>query len=237
MQINRRELLRFFDETPYPARGRDSETFGASVSAVTGLIGEELVLNLFLHYWKRNQSRFGRLRKLDTRCRSAIDKCCFDAWLVRKLNGRDRELFQVEVKNWSYHSVNMKRRYAADMPNWQKVDVAQRNWIACIERNKSETKLKKVMGTMHMPDGVEDGLPQRPLLCIWAPVLPPNKTRLRPFFKFQCPKHPLNGLRVFSASLYLHSLTTRTIGLTLNGVRRRLQLMQDLGVMADRTAT
>lgn len=233
MELNRTELLRFFDEKPVEARNENGQTFGSSVSAVTSLIGEDLLLDLFFHYWLRHKSQHGCLRRLATPCCAAVGQGRLDAWIVRNRNGQNQDLFQVEVKNWTYHSVNMRRHLGAEASAPDVVEVAHNNWTACVEKNKDNRKLNKVMKEMRCPQEGFAGLISHPLLCIWAPVLPPTSCASVPFFKFQCEGHILNGLWVFSASLYLRSLDIPSVELPLEGVVHRFSLLENLGAVPD----
>src|SRR5437867_11663435 len=96
MRFRRLALLDFYDDPQSELFAADGR--GSHVSAITGLIGEDLILGLLLHYWK---SQGDSARVISYQCtQGTIKGVRLDAWVIKN----DGELFQVEVKNWSAHS-------------------------------------------------------------------------------------------------------------------------------------
>lgn len=231
MQIERRATLDFFDATSRDTPVLD-ETPGSHVSALTGVIGEDLILGLFLHFWESSAPRAGHVGVLQYQCRSAGDGRKLDAWLKR-VDAQDRikELFQVEVKNWCYHSFAMLRQSLQADANVENVArVARSNWETCIAQQRNRDSLAKVKCEMRRPETATRRTPITPLLCMWAPLTPPGARQLRPFWKLNCNGHYLNGVTFFSASLYLRSIETKTLKLRMPRAEKRLQLLEELGV-------
>lgn len=231
MQIERRATLDFFDATSRDAPVLD-ETPGSHVSAVTGVIGEDLILGLFLHFWEKSQPRAGRVGLQQYQCRSANDGRKLDAWLKRvDAQNQINELFQVEVKNWCYHSFAMLRQSLQADANAEDVkQVARSNWETCIAKQRNRDSLAKVKCKMRRPETATRRTSITPLLCMWAPLMPPGARQLRPFWKLNCDGHYLNGVTFFSASLYLRSIKTKTLKLQMPRAEKRLRLFQELGV-------
>src|SRR5260370_611381 len=99
MNFKRTKLITFYDQPR--AWATEVEGRGSHVSAITGLIGEDLIIGLLRHFWC---SEGASSKILSYQCYPGTQKGeRLDAWLLREYQG-EHWLFQVEVKNWSGHS-------------------------------------------------------------------------------------------------------------------------------------
>lgn len=232
MRVNREAILEFFDVTPNYEEQMGA-TFGSHVSAISGLIGEDLVLGLFLHFWNRNRQQEGTLSLLDYRCLALDSGRRLDAWLaLNRADGRVNapvELLKVEVKNWSYHSIGMRQTLPIDADNEETLRVSRRNWNLCIEAPRNQESVYKVIEDMRAPEGC-DAAPHRPVLCFWAPIFHEPQGQVVPYFAIERADHPLSGTSIFSASLYLRTLDDEFLEIPMPRVDERLGFLQNMGI-------
>jgi len=165
MQINRLALLNLFDREL--EGGEDAPGgIGAHVSAITGVIGEDLILGLLCKYWQDNGYN---AQTVSYQCRAAQGRKKLDAWVARTGNGERNCLFQVEVKNWSFHSYGMRRPLNPEADGKVLNQIAGTNWNVCIEALRNRNALDKVMLPMVRPQGYAADIPWQPLLAFWCP--------------------------------------------------------------------
>jgi hypothetical protein len=97
VRFDRQRLLRFYDTWD------TDERMGSHVSAITGLLGEDLVLALLRAYW---EGEGYESEILGYQCKGpGLKGNRLDAWLLRKKR-REQILFQTEIKNWAAYSTN-----------------------------------------------------------------------------------------------------------------------------------
>ena len=244
-KLKKSKLLELYDVR----RIGDKDT-GSPITAITSLIGEDLVLGLLALYFKET----GRAlrHQPDYRCTSGQQRGPWlDAWLLTKKG----ELFQAEVKNWCASAIggvsvdggleprstrrNQRRRYT-----W--FEAAESNRERYLNRKDVAAKVWKVLVPMKQPRG----WPRRkskPLLAFWSPVAPPGAKKekdLKPFFQvktsefraiigksgLKLPKKCFSTVWIFSASNYLRSLKRReTIEIPMQRVQGRLEELRIVG--------
>lgn len=210
--INIDKLLSFYDKIPDDDRNR-----GAIVSAITGLIGEDLILGLLKHCFNRRikilsgqpkgiQGLHGHQKKLD-------------AWIL--IDGKD--LYQVEIKNWSAWSKNGE---PVDEENLGETGDQNRESYLYTTNTKDAERVWKVLRPMQLPEykKYQNFMP-KPFLAFWCPILP--ATIETPFSNFSIKnkrilesidstgfpkdlKKVYKTVSIFSASLYLRQLRKKT---------------------------
>ncbi len=215
MKINRDRLLAFYDKRQeWPA-----ET-GSPVSAVTGVMGEDLVLGLLCHYLG------GKI--LTYRCKpSGRSGAWLDAWV-----SAGKQLYQVEVKNWSAHSAG-GLKVPSDLTGLR--NVAQRNLINFFTKSKPPERIWKVLGEMSLPPEAGTAKPI-PVLAFWAPVAEQKSNSANLPWCFECkvsdflnavPERyqntPHRKIQIFSASLYLRSMRGNNLNVPMPRAEARLQ--------------
>jgi len=238
VQISKANLLRFYDQINRSSRAKEIQgpSPGSHVSAITGMIGEDLVLGLFQHYWAK-KFKSGNCEILGYQCRVSEGtkrSKKLDAWLLckKKKDGR-RTLYQTEVKNWSAYSRGTKNQIR---PGAGVNEQSREQWQKITGDDRNQDALKKVKFTPRMDDleNTTDASGQRvndlypkPLLCLWLPVAT-DKSNGECFFKTNTPNY-LNDVWVFSASLCLRGLPDdEPICISVPRVEHRLQLLNEI---------
>ena len=96
MKLSRTKLIKFYDERV------NNEGRGSDVSAITALLGEDLLFGLFRHYWENTEK--GTLEIISYSCTTGMKKGPrLDGWLKCE-NAEEKILYQTEVKNWAAYS-------------------------------------------------------------------------------------------------------------------------------------
>jgi hypothetical protein len=212
MLFRREKLLSFYDHPVSWKSTLDGQ--GSHVSALTGVIGEDLVLGLLLHYWTKSQCT---PRIVSYMCKGkGLRGKRLDAWIVQSPG----VLFQVEVKNWSAHSLG-GRSLPIDASAEELKSFAAKSWDYYFRRDQLPEEIAKVMQPMVPPaDFVARDV--KKLLCFWSHITDHTG---KPYCT-----HRLGAdlLYVFSASAYLRSLSSETVELKVPRIEIRLKLLKSL---------
>ncbi len=220
MRLNRERLIRFYDT-------RDArDGMGSHVSAITALLGEDLLLALLRAYW-REQGYESRVLSYRCKGKGAKGKR-LDAWVVRERD-TERLLFQVEIKNWAAYSLG-EQPLPADADDSQVATraLSQWNWYFQEATISHEAVAKVLTLGMKKPAGYED-VPVLPLVCFWFAIsnAAPACYSIRAFPSAS----PFAELHVFSGSMFVRSQTGLEIDLSDFGLPRaaaRLELLDEL---------
>jgi len=220
MKINRERVLTFYDKRRLWPPGT-----GSPVSAITGVIGEDLVLGLLCRHLN------GKILSYGCKPEGSIGRR-LDAWV-----SAGRKLYQVEVKNWCAHSMG-GRTVPDDTPGVRKI--AESNLKDFLTQPRNLEAIWKILGPMKPPASVGKANPI-PLLALWAPVASPNRRSSSPPFWFDCNLSDYQGvipkqyrkvahrkIHIFSASLYLRSLQSKVINLPMPRAEERIKCLQTL---------
>lgn len=212
MQFNRLRLIKFYDER---VAGR-----GSDVSAITALLGEDLLMGLFAHYWTSIAK--GKLELLADPCTPGkVSGQRLDGWLLCE-QGRHKFLYQVEIKNWSAYSWG-EEPLSVSASTQELAEYGRAQWEYYFGGSTIPHKgVAKVLLPMKKPERYKQ-LPQIPLSCFWLYIA---KKVGEPFTRHQFPdgKH----VHVFSASAYLRMLATDHIEINMPRYERRLGLLKTL---------
>jgi hypothetical protein len=217
VKLRRESLLRLYD-TKIDGRG-------SHISAITGLIGEDLLLALLHAYW-RTQGYESRI--LEYRCKGkGLRGHRLDAWLLREGNG-ERTLFQTEVKNWAAYSLS-ERATAINLTSNELAGKAKEQWKYYFGKPKiPHPGVAKVLTPNLVPPLGYGTLPVRPLVCFWFVVSqsPPN------CYSVQARAGAFAELHVFSGSLFLRGMREEHIDLTglMPRATERLRLFEEIFV-------
>lgn len=216
MKFYRNNLIDFYDN-------KRSEIFanyglGGDVSAITGLIGEDLLVAILFHYW-RNGEHLNPERLPDPCKEDGVKNGKkLDAWLVRD----DQTIFQVEIKNWSAHSEN-GRSVPINAKQEKIQSNANKRWIKYFGDNGClPEQAKKISLPMQRPQGFENHKLER-MLLFWFPIA---DEKFQPLSVVEA----TNGqrLHVFSASIYLRTLSEEFIDLDTPIIQRRYDTLDRL---------
>jgi hypothetical protein len=226
-RFNRKALLGFFDSRDCPTFSHlDAAQRGSAVSAVTGLIGEDLLIALVLDYWKRSESRT-TAEFVQSECRQVAQhgKKKLDAWLKRDCS----TIFQVEAKNWSAFSKG-GRSVPVDVDDPILRDEAARRWEEYFGTNgQLPAGAEKVMLCMERPQQFLDrtDVSVERLLAFWFPI---SDSAQQPMSTVSVQG---KALHVFSASLYLRRLGEQFVTLQVPRIESRRNVLDQLLPRAD----
>lgn len=209
MRFNRSRLLNFYDNENWDPEANFGDGGGGHSSALNGLLGEDLVLALFAHYW--DQTHEHRPNIVSYRCTTGRRQGPrLDAWINpapnRELDQGDF-LFQTEIKNWSRWGVGGSYNISPDAGTDEVLKEAHRQWdiVASPNHERNVKALSKVMSNeMQLPEN-HGHFDARPLLLMWRPILPPSQKHLTPFVRVGETGHYLCGAWLFSASIFLRT--------------------------------
>lgn len=234
-------LLGFYDELDR----EEKKELGSSVSALTGLLGEDVVLGALDKYLKEkiekpiNYACRGKMRTIRRKGKKPKrSNSWLDAWIVLP-----KKCYQTEVKNWSASAIS-GISLSPNCSHTELLQTAKTNLEHYLGEPRNTKKVWKVLKEMQKP-------PRKhvmPLLAFWSPVAPTSAStgrNLRPMFEkritpylpqIEEAKIEINGFKtvtVFSASLYLRDLKRRGIKkvrLYMPRAARRLLLLSDIGL-------
>jgi hypothetical protein len=209
--VNRLELLRFYDD-PIPAEK------GMDATAVNAVAGEELGLALLMHYFTESGTEVSRLPGTCSTGKSHGHR--LDAWVQTP-----DVLYQVEVKNWSAHSLG-GRHLAADADDSTSRTFRAKMWQSYWDAHNStffDAAAAKVLEPMAPP---HHRSPVEPLVAFWVAIHPLGEGD--PFFSYPLVGKLFEHVHVFSMSNYLRGLTDEFIRLPLPKTRRRIEIMRRL---------
>ena len=215
MNFQRTALIRFYDDLSDAAFA--SPDRGAHVSAVTGMIGEDLLLGLLFHFLSR-QSPPLSCAALPDRCKAPGKKGKrLDAWITI---GDDR-IGQVEIKNWSAHSLGESGLSLGASPD-ELGDAAAKRWNAFFGKNDTMPEsTRKLLCDMPVPERVAHRRFER-WLCFWLPIA---QAPVEPMTKATIMGKEIN---VFSASIYLRQIQDELLDLAVPRIDARLKLLASL---------
>jgi hypothetical protein len=208
IEIDRRELLAFFDEAPPAARGH--------ATALVAVAGEELGLALLVDYFRRGGVASGRLPDACTQGRQRGHR--LDGWVEA-----GHTLYQVEVKNWSAHSIG-GTQLPSSLSEAGMAEFRRARWgEVWRDGNLADKPAQKVLEPMRPPYWHPN---IKTLIVFWVPMHPEGK----PDALFTTPASSTHfpDLTVFSMSNYLRGLPEDRIALDLPRTEARLAWLERL---------
>jgi hypothetical protein len=214
MQINLNNLLEFYDDK--------KRCHSYHVSAITGLIGEDLAFNFFKHYVE-NDLR-GKIKRVELKCtQGARNGKRLDRWIHAEYQDKDI-FFQTEIKNWSSHSLGGEK-----FPNDASHETMYRKsrWERVFDPKNQKFKsdnLSKVTIPMSLPiDWIEKNNIS-PLVIFWESMHSEGKSD--PFFTSYIKSDDFEFIHIFSISTYVRNLIQSEI----------FEVDLDLGITSQRIA-
>lgn len=229
LSVNRKELLRFFDEKPPESKGQ--------ATSIVGVVGEDLNAACFQHYLEsRGATVCVRNQPVTTGEQKGPR---LDRWIDVTCSDESRIVFQTEIKNWSAHAVGGKTLLTLASPSEER-DYKQARWkhhwdTQC--RTLKDKSTAKVLVRMQPPQGIDEEV-IRPLLIFWEAIGPAEQANDHlfkvgsPTFVFPFPRPEgwpetceFSELWVFSVSSYLRSLPDAAIELCMPNAANRLQIL------------
>jgi hypothetical protein len=204
--INTLELLQFYDDP------NDAEQ-GMNAAAVNAVAGEELGLALLIDY----------LRSVEVDASIMPGPCSTGKRSGYRLDGwisTPETIFQVEVKNWSAHSLGGRRLpvdAGPEQSSRHRITVWQDYWTGKTFRDESAAK---VLEPMLAPQGDKR---IAPLIVFWDPMHPRGLPE--PLFHVPLVDAAFPEVTVFSMSTYLRSLKCANLQLPLPKTLARLKIL------------
>ena len=193
-RLNLRELLNFYDY-------RVSSSIGHA-SAVNAVMGEELAVALLCHYFR---SFDYQVTALDQPCTQGTNKGHrLDKWIAIE-NSDEKIIFQIEIKNWSAHSLNSEIVRQDGGEEYMR-DLRLRRWRFQFnesQRIPSQKASQKVLTKMRVPNNFAK-YDHRALLCFWEPLNSSGDSNA--FFEVSVLSEHFKKLSVFSMSSYISLL-------------------------------
>jgi len=206
ISVNRLELLTFYDDPHDVERG-------VHATAVNAVAGEEFGLALLIHYF----------RSLGIDARIIPGLCTTGGRKGHRLDGWLRTpetVFQVEVKNWSAHSLggrNLPIDAGPEAASQHRITVWNEYWTG---KTFSDAAAAKVLEPMRPPFVCEH---VEPLIAFWAPMHPDGLPA--PLFRIPLVGCAFQQVTVFSMSSYLRGLQCERLELPLPKTRARLDIL------------
>lgn len=217
-KLNLRELLNFYDY-----RVPDSNTHASAINAV---LGEDLAIALLVHYFKSNGYQ---VEVLDDSCTQGTQKGYrLDKWIAIKLH-TDSIIYQVEIKNWSAHSISGKSVLNPTDEDYMRSYRAKR-WNFQFDIKKqvpSQKETLKVLTKMRVPKS-HISYTQKTLLCFWEALHPAGDSAA--FFEVDVKSETFEKMSVFSMSNYVRELlkTTETLAVQMPDADARIAWLNRL---------
>ena len=209
MKFNRVKLINFY-ESPKSWDGKILGR-GSHVTAITGLIGEDLVMALVRHYWKNIQKEESNITGYQCNQGARAGKR-LDAWIEK-----GKFIYQVEVKNWSAHSLG-GYDHSNECADHTLEEFAAKRWVHYFGKAGETPKLAPEIAKVAIDMNTTSKLERKKLICFWAHIVNAEGN----------PYSEVNGIEVFSASAYLRSLEDDSIELELPRAESRLKLLNNL---------
>ncbi len=197
-KLRLRELIDFYD---HKVRGSSNHA-----SAVNAVLGEDLAIALLTHYFESDGIN---VRVLSEPCTQGKQRGVrLDKWMVVE-NKENSVIYQVEIKNWSAHSIGGKSCSPSAEDSTLRQDRAWR-WAKrfnIIEKIPAEAATLKVLTKMRIPSLLRS-CKHKPLLCFWEALHPDGEPD--PFFEVDVKSESFQKLSIFSMSNYVSKLLKDT---------------------------
>lgn len=256
VQLNVKEILRFFDEKKSENKGH--------VSSVIALVGEDLGAGLFQHYL-REQEHYHNVEILRDPNGHTVGCSTgkktgprLDCWIYVEDKKGKQFLFQTEIKSWSAYAVGgnklevdasdkVIKEFAIDRWERYKKEFFKPQAIKDEKKRKKKEenakKVLKVLKEMKPPDIEEyKDLKPVPLLILWVVIHPKGKKESYFLHSFdKLPKllwgKPIaKKIHFFSVSMYLRSLRDKgkkTIKIEMPSFASRVKWINNLFLFKD----
>jgi hypothetical protein len=225
--LNLRELLNFYDY-----KVKNSVTHASAINAV---LGEDLAVSLLTHYF--NNNGYEVLNVLQPCTLGTQRGTRLDRWFVIKQNN-ETIFFQVEIKNWSAHSVGGRAvneleseddNYMSEFrkTRWEFQFNTDEKVPSQKETHKVLTKMRWLEANNNQQYKYNDGS-HKALLCFWEPLH--DEGKLEALFEVDVNSESFNKLTIFSMSNYVTQLlkTTQTLNVEMKNADARIDWLKKI---------
>lgn len=216
-RIDKLTVLDFYDTRPANS--------SKHVAAVNAVAGEDLGAGLMKHYLENIEG--AKVEILDKSVTPGTSKGNrLDRWVLSQwADDTPPTLFQVEIKNWSAHSIGGKRLPLDATPEqlaYHKIERWSKEWDnATFQLLKEQTR--KVLSPMRAAQQGEI----EPALCMWDAMHPRGEAS--PWFSVVLSDNQhFARLWVFSMSAYLRSIDAPYIEIEMPDTYQRLQWLNKI---------
>jgi len=198
-KLHLRQLMDFYDH-----KLESSDTHASAINAV---MGEDFAVALMCHYFKNNEKKATYVDPLQEACTTGKQKGHrLDKWICV-----DSIIYQVEIKNWSAHSIGGTKVKNGASSEWM-IDYRKRRWGRQFNttgsvHTPSQAGTLKVLTKMRVPE-LHRGREHKALLCFWEALHPGGEDH--PFFSVKVSGDNFDELHVFSMSNYVRQLLKET---------------------------
>lgn len=210
-----RNLLTFYDA---PNKG-----VGGHVSAITGVIGEDLGAGLLIDYFRRRGIQAEVIGSRVTQGTNIGKR--LDRWIL--VTKRNRSIcYQVEIKNWGASAIGGRRielDASAATLRRHKIERWGREWNG---KDFIKEGVKKVLTLMRSPIS---GISVEPMVIFWDAMHPTGANT--PLFSVQLISKVFSRVWIFSMSSYLRKLFkagVREIEFEAPAIKARMQMLKEL---------
>lgn len=196
-------------------------------TAINAVLGEDLAIFLMTHYFEHDGYKVS-LKKPCTQGGARGHR--LDIWFALEKENK-KDIFQVEIKNWSAHSVG-GIRVDKDFTEDSMVSHRKRVWKKRfnVERKvPAEKASEKVLTKMKIHDDFIEYQEHKALLCFWEPMHPEGKPDA--FFEVPVNSESFAVMSVFSMSNYVSILLgqdIRTLEVEMKEADARVDWLQKL---------
>ena len=207
--VNRKQLLRFFDERPPSSLHH--------ATAIVAVAGEELGTGLFAHYLA---GKGIQASVLPGPCTPGTRKGSrLDAWI-----DAGATLYQVEVKNWSAHAYGGNKQLPLDAPADVTAKYRSQRWSEIWDGHGFKGQsMSKVLSPMRPR---RESANIQPLIIFWFAVHPEGSAE--PFFQVPVQGASFATINGFSMSNYLRQSKEEVLFLEMPNAARRLEWLRTL---------
>jgi hypothetical protein len=201
-----RQLLDFYDYRVGPSISH--------ASAINAVLGEDLAITLLCHYFT---SAGATAEDLPIPCTTGRQRGHrLDRWIAVKSDDQQSIIYQVEIKNWSAHSIGgtvVDRNATASRLHEYRIDRWRRQFKMINNlHTPSQKETLKVLTKMNLPPThrryVEEGYIHKALLCFWEALHPTGNDDA--FFTVDVASETFDQLQIFSMSNYVRKLLEHT---------------------------
>lgn len=227
--VKRKALIQFFDTNKQANKSHSS--------SVNALCGEDLAIGLLKHYFEKGSKI---CEDLSAQADIGVPKekkkgagKWLDSWLlITDPEAAEQELYQVEIKSWSAHSLGGEE-LALEATTEQLNEFKLRYWSKRWDEGKGcfkEESVNKVLLNMKQPMvfDSEKAIKVKRLVCFWA-ALSKNPGAGEDFYFSQMSKNKESSedmeVHVFSLSGYLRTLNDENLELDLPKIVHRLGVL------------
>jgi hypothetical protein len=240
MKLNLKELIGFYDD---PNRDKKNNKH---VSAITGVIGEDLCTAVFVHFLTKKSDQvvevlIGSDKDPLTPTQGGRRGKRLDRWIHVK-SAKKEMLYQCEIKNWAASAIGGERlpiNCTKEELNYCIIHHWDRQLTQYFRDTDQPNAVTKVLlGMQNLKQYAQ--VKVEPLIIYWMPILNPSIKSTEPYFTVSLkelripsafPRTDFSRLNFFSVSLYLRQLLEegkKSLDLEMPNAEQRMKILSDI---------